>query len=118
MDLAWRLRWTSDESSPDLNFGPGEHILGSSPAADLVVVDPTVSKRHARLTVTDDGVTVEDLGSTNGTVINGERIDAPTLVTERVSLKCGLASFALERSGQTTQIKPKPMDSSDAHFRC
>ena len=112
MDYTWQLRWTSHESSADLTFGLGEHVLGSSVDVDLQVNDPTVSRSHARLTVTEEGVTVEDLGSTNGTVVNGERLEAPMLVTGRVSLKCGKASFVLEKAGQPTQI-PKEQASAD-----
>ena len=49
---------------------------GSEDGIDLV--DPRVSRRHARLTRTDEGVIVEDTGSTNGTQVNGVRIAGPT----------------------------------------
>jgi hypothetical protein len=49
---------------------------GSEDGIDLV--DPRVSRRHARLTRTDEGVIVEDAGSTNGTQVNGIRISGPT----------------------------------------
>jgi hypothetical protein len=49
---------------------------GSEDGIDLV--DPRVSRRHARLMRTDDGVAVEDAGSTNGTLVNGTRISGPT----------------------------------------
>ena len=110
MSTTWRLKWTSDEGIPDLSFGKGVHLLGSSADVDLHIADPTVSRKHARLTVTDEGVTVEDLGSTNGTVVNGERLEDPMLVNERVSLKCGKVSFVLERAGQSTQIPKKQPD--------
>jgi len=42
--------------------------------ADLVVADPAVSRRHARLETTPDGLAVTDLGSSNGTKVNGVRI--------------------------------------------
>jgi hypothetical protein len=40
------------------------------------LVDPRVSRRHARITKTDDGIVIEDLGSTNGTSVNGSAIEA------------------------------------------
>jgi hypothetical protein len=49
---------------------------GSENLVDLV--DPRVSRRHARLLRTDDGVVVEDLNSTNGTRVNGMRITEKT----------------------------------------
>jgi pSer/pThr/pTyr-binding forkhead associated (FHA) protein len=57
-------------------------IIGSGADCDLVVERPTVSGRHCRLTETADGYVIEDLGSSNGTYVNGERIAA----ARRVSL--------------------------------
>ena len=53
---------------------PGETaIVGRDPCADIVVPDPRVSRRHARLTWLDGRCVLEDLGSKNGTFVNGER---------------------------------------------
>src|SRR3954466_11705170 len=41
---------------------------------DVVLPDPEVSRRHAALRVTGDGVAVEDFGSTNGTFVNEQRV--------------------------------------------
>lgn len=51
----------------------GENIIGRI-GADVCIADPTVSKRHARLMVQQDGVTLEDLGSVNGTRVNDRPI--------------------------------------------
>jgi pSer/pThr/pTyr-binding forkhead associated (FHA) protein/putative methionine-R-sulfoxide reductase with GAF domain len=53
--------------------------VGRDPACGLVVEDPRVSKRHARLRWTDGGWTLEDLGSKNGTLVNAERADGRRL---------------------------------------
>jgi pSer/pThr/pTyr-binding forkhead associated (FHA) protein len=51
----------------------GRRILaGRAPTADLRIDDPRVSRLHARIEMRDDGVYVEDLGSRNGTTVNGE----------------------------------------------
>ena len=47
--------------------------------ADVVLADPSVSGRHARLAVTAEGARVEDLGSKNGTRVGGERVEARLL---------------------------------------
>ena len=52
----------------------GELVLGSGADADVRLAHPTVSRRHALLRVTGDGVELEDLGSRNGTRIDGRRI--------------------------------------------
>lgn len=49
-------------------------VVGRDPRAHIVIDDPSVSRTHARLDVDGDGVWVEDLGSVNGTVVNGQRV--------------------------------------------
>ena len=49
-------------------------IVGRDRAADVVICDHEVSSRHASFAPGDGGVAVEDLGSTNGTYVNGQRI--------------------------------------------
>ena len=51
-----------------------EIILGRDPAVDLSIPSPSVSRRHARLTLEDDRYVLEDLGSSNGTFLNEERL--------------------------------------------
>lgn len=55
-------------------------IVGSSPACDIVVDEPPVSSVHCRVTKTSSGYRFEDLDSTNGTVIDGTKIDSPRVV--------------------------------------
>ena len=56
----------------------GPVIIGRSPGADIVIADEFVSARHARIAPTGTGAVVEDLGSTNGTLLNGGRLMAPS----------------------------------------
>jgi pSer/pThr/pTyr-binding forkhead associated (FHA) protein len=48
--------------------------IGRSSANDVVIVDPEVSRRHARIVHRKDQLALEDLGSTNGTFLNGQRV--------------------------------------------
>ena len=62
----------------DKNFpldGPGPWTIGRSQENEIVIPDPNVSRRHARLSRADNGFIVEDLGSTNGTLLDGAPID-------------------------------------------
>ncbi len=52
-----------------------QSIVGRVADADLMIDDSTVSRRHAMLRVTADGLELEDLGSSNGTTMNGNRIE-------------------------------------------
>lgn len=55
-------------------------VLGRGTESDIVVDDTGVSRRHLELRRTEHGVVVADLGSTNGTFVEGNRITAATLV--------------------------------------
>jgi hypothetical protein len=49
-------------------------IVGRSSDLDMVLVEDMVSRKHARIVLQSDGIWIEDLGSTNGTFVNGEKI--------------------------------------------
>ena len=55
----------------------GPVIIGRSPDADLVIADDFVSSTHAKIVPSDDGHVLEDLGSTNGTLVNGQPATRP-----------------------------------------
>ena len=58
----------------------GEQIVGRSEKCEITIDSPRVSRQHATFTTTDDSVTIEDLGSANGTFVNGAQITAPTVL--------------------------------------
>jgi len=51
-----------------------EIVVGRSSDLDMVLVEEMVSRKHARIAYENDNVVIEDLGSTNGTFVNGEKI--------------------------------------------
>jgi len=53
---------------------PGEYLVGRYPSNDIVLPDPYVSRKHARIFFRDDEWYIEDLGSTNGTYVDNENI--------------------------------------------
>ena len=55
--------------------GRGPWTVGRSQESDIVINDPNVSRKHARISRADNGFIVEDLGSTNGTLLDGAPID-------------------------------------------
>jgi FHA domain/ABC-2 type transporter len=64
--------------------------IGSGADCDVVVAQPRVSGRHCRFTELADGYLVEDLGSSNGTYVNGERIAGPTRVSAADAITLGV----------------------------
>ncbi|MGA7270233.1 MAG: FHA domain-containing protein [Acidimicrobiia bacterium] len=66
------------ESQAGLDFTVTDAtVLGRSSEADIVIDDPYASEFHLRLVSQDGGLTLHDLGSTNGTYLNGRRVTAP-----------------------------------------
>jgi pSer/pThr/pTyr-binding forkhead associated (FHA) protein len=63
---------------------------------DLVLDDAELSRRHVAVRPTDGGLEVEDLGSRNGTRVDGTRIDGPTRVRHGAVLSVGMTTFAVE----------------------
>ncbi len=51
--------------------------LGRDPGNDIVINDPQVSRKHARITRQGEAMVIEDAGSTNGTFVNGMRLTSP-----------------------------------------
>ncbi len=64
-------------------------VIGGNPDCDLVVDDPRVSGHHCLLIEAEDGFLLEDLGSTNGTYVNGSRINARVKVTRMDAITLG-----------------------------
>ena len=65
------------------------HVVGRSPDADITIDDPYASEFHARVGTSDDKVVIHDLGSTNGTYVNGRRVTSPTTVSRGDTVQIG-----------------------------
>lgn len=99
----WRLR-SARAGIPDLVITSESTVVGkSSSKADLVIPgNPAISRAHCRLCVLSDGtLTVEDLGSANGTFVNGTRIAPSRAVTLRHAdaLRLANVDFSVSREG-------------------
>ena len=60
----------------------GELVIGRAPGNTLQLADPSVSRRHARIVVTPEETTIEDLESKNGTLVNGDRLTQTTVLKD------------------------------------
>jgi pSer/pThr/pTyr-binding forkhead associated (FHA) protein len=87
---------------------PTSVTIGSKPDCDLVVNVPSVSGRHCRLTRDDNGFVLEDLNSTNGTFVNGERVRGEVRVRLTDSDTIHLGSHALPVGQVLGLFVPEP----------
>ena len=52
-------------------------MIGRDPGCNIVIIDRQISRYHARITPTPEGILLEDLGSKNGTYVNGDLLGEP-----------------------------------------
>lgn len=85
----------------------GPMLIGRSPAADLVVADPEVSTRHARVWIGRGGATITDLLSTNGTAVGGDRSppNVPHPLTIGQLVEIGGSSLRLDLPGGSPMLR-------------
>jgi hypothetical protein len=94
----------------------GELVLGREQAtADLVIPDPGVSRRHARVLPQNGRVVVEDLGSSNGTYVNGERIFGPVELGSGDEVQLGDTILGLQTGTAATALMPPGAPPTDHH---
>jgi pSer/pThr/pTyr-binding forkhead associated (FHA) protein len=74
--VQWALRFISGKyQGGEFPLRPHrEIVIGRSSELDMVLVEDMVSRKHAKITTDDKTVSIQDLGSTNGTFVNGEKI--------------------------------------------
>jgi adenylate cyclase len=92
---------------------PGRSVIvGRGVGSDIAVYDPTISRRHAELVASGDGVTVKDLGSSNGTYVNGRRVTTARL-SANDAITFGKVGFQLE-SVPAAPERPSPPAAASA----
>jgi len=75
---AYCLRWGAIE----IPLGEGENVLGRGPECGCRIASSRVSRQHARIVVRGRSVRLEDLGSKNGTHVQGRPVDGPTSLAD------------------------------------
>jgi pSer/pThr/pTyr-binding forkhead associated (FHA) protein len=75
---------------------------------DIVFADPDVSRRHAAIQVVSGEVSIEDLGSTNGTYVNGDRIDARRRLGDGDKVEIGSIVLILRAPAAATRLVDRP----------
>lgn len=101
--MAYRL--TGLDGGPAFELRSGVSlVVGRALNSDIPILDPTISRRHAEIRWDDEGIIVRDLGSSNGTFVNGQKVDRGAVAIGDV-LMFGKVSFKL------AEHEPTPVES-------
>ena len=85
-----RLLFVKSETQQGIEFEVNDVVvMGRSDEADYVLDDPYASEFHLRLVAQENGLMLHDLGSTNGTYVNGRRVSAPTPLRQGDTMQVG-----------------------------
>ena len=103
---AYKFLSTAGDQTIDIP-AKGLLVVGRAATSDVPIFDPTISRRHAEISETTDGVKIADLGSSNGTFLNGTR------VTEAVAGDGDVVAFG-KVAFRVKSVTPPPMKAIDA----
>ncbi len=87
----------SEGAKPRTVAVSGNMVMGRAPECELALDDTFVSQQHARLFAKNGSWYVEDLGSTNGTFVNDQRLGAPAMVQPGDRVRVGTTIMELRR---------------------
>lgn len=79
-------------------------LIGRHQAADIVLQAAEISRKHAGLSITEDELWLQDLGSSNGTFVNDARITQPTLLKAGDSIQFANFKFVLQQATQDSEV--------------
>jgi len=93
----------------------GALTIGRDPGTDLPLNDSGVSRNHARISADSEGASIEDLGSSNGTYVNGERVEAARRLTDGDEIQMGGALLRVAEGTAETRMMAVDPDATEAH---
>src|SRR5258706_1658310 len=105
----FKLISTAGEQSIDLQVAR-RVVVGRAVTSDIPIYDPTISRRHAEVSLGENGVLVKDLGSSNGTFLNGAKIaEAEAGPNDVVTFgKCAFLVMDVTTTAPQTHDTPTP----------
>ncbi len=98
------------EAGRRVELGDAPTTIGRTPGQTLVFADTELSRRHARVSLENDKATIEDLGSTNGTFVDGERLTSPRVLEDGNVLRIGGQRFRYERRSRREVERAEDLD--------
>ena len=90
----------------ELPLHEGENIVGRETAARVRFASASVSRHHASILVAGDTATVVDLGSKNGTFVDGERVDGPRVLADGETIRFGRMEMVYRSPGAERATEP------------
>jgi pSer/pThr/pTyr-binding forkhead associated (FHA) protein len=93
----------------DVEVVAGETVLGRGPKSTVVLDDALVSRTHAKIVVERGVVTLEDLGSANGVLVNGERLDGKRTLVSGDRVVLGQQSFMVLIQAGPMRSEPRSL---------
>ena len=100
------IRNAAGEVLLQTTVAPGEYVLGRSQEAELFFEAELVSRQHARLTVNFDHLLIEDLGSANGTSVNGQPVTGSVRLWPNQKVQIGSATLEFRRVEPESSAEP------------
>ena len=94
------------DSGRRVGLEEGEHVVGRGPGADVVLSDRSMSRRHLRVRVTRDAITISDAGSSNGTFLADEPLTADRRVTAQEVVEAGRTLLSFHPHGEPVDARP------------
>jgi pSer/pThr/pTyr-binding forkhead associated (FHA) protein len=76
-----------------VELGDREQVIGRAAESEIQIVDPAVSRRHARIVPSGNAFALQDLGSTTGTLVNGKRLVGDHLLQRGDEIRLGEVSL-------------------------
>jgi phage tail-like protein len=109
-EFTFELKISGPEGAWPFAVPMGQTVMGRQPDGDVVLNHQLVSRRHAQLDCTADSCTITDIGSSNGTKVNGIALtaDTPQLLNDGDQIEIGPFTLVLAQTAVTPPPPPEP----------
>lgn len=105
-DVWFLVKWANGR----VRLDEGAHVCGRDPDVEILLNYPGVSRRHARISISDGSATIEDLGSKNGTFVGDQRVEGSRSLRDGDTITIGSVKLTLSvlQTPTSTETEPQP----------